>query len=103
MATLPLDTWIRLVVWMAIGLVIYFVYGRHHSVLGTQVSSGENGWSRPGGRFVGCVKAATTHRRAVSFSHFDRIWESEAPAEPIHFPQITDWLGRSLGPGTESR
>ena len=33
---------------------------------------------------------------AVSFSHFDRIWESEAPAEPLHFPQITDWLGRSL-------
>ena len=28
--------------------------------------------------------------------HFDRIWEGEAPAEPLHFPQITDWLGRSL-------
>ena len=26
MATLPLDTWIRLVVWMVIGLVIYFAY-----------------------------------------------------------------------------
>ncbi len=33
MCTLPRDTWIRLVVWMAIGLVIYFVYGVHHSVL----------------------------------------------------------------------
>ena len=36
MATLPRDTWIRLVVWMVIGLVIYFVYGAHHSVLGSR-------------------------------------------------------------------
>jgi APA family basic amino acid/polyamine antiporter len=36
MATLPLDTWIRLVVWMVIGLVIYFLYGAQHSVLGAQ-------------------------------------------------------------------
>jgi APA family basic amino acid/polyamine antiporter len=39
MLTLPIDTWIRLVVWMAIGLVIYFSYGMHHSVLGATKSS----------------------------------------------------------------
>jgi APA family basic amino acid/polyamine antiporter len=33
MAGLPLDTWLRLIIWMAIGLVVYFTYGRRHSVL----------------------------------------------------------------------
>ncbi len=31
MAGLPLDTWIRLFIWLAIGLAIYVFYGRHHS------------------------------------------------------------------------
>jgi APA family basic amino acid/polyamine antiporter len=33
MAMLPPSTWTRLIVWMAIGLVIYFSYGCHHSKL----------------------------------------------------------------------
>ncbi|MCX6144819.1 MAG: amino acid permease [Ignavibacteriales bacterium] len=31
MASLPFDTWLRLIVWLVIGLVIYFTYGRYHS------------------------------------------------------------------------
>jgi APA family basic amino acid/polyamine antiporter len=33
MALLPIDTWMRLFVWLFLGLVIYFLYGRSHSVL----------------------------------------------------------------------
>ena len=33
MASLAVDTWIRFVVWLVIGLVVYLGYGRRHSVL----------------------------------------------------------------------
>lgn len=31
MVSLPFDTWLRLIIWLIIGMVIYFTYGRHHS------------------------------------------------------------------------
>jgi basic amino acid/polyamine antiporter, APA family len=34
MLSLPSETWLSVVVWFVIGLVIYFLYGRNHSLLG---------------------------------------------------------------------
>ena len=36
MLALPFDTWMRLIIWMLIGVVIYFTYSRKHSHLNTQ-------------------------------------------------------------------
>ncbi|HET9320867.1 MAG TPA: amino acid permease [Bryobacteraceae bacterium] len=33
MVSLPLETWVRFFAWLAIGLVIYFTFGRHRSAL----------------------------------------------------------------------
>jgi APA family basic amino acid/polyamine antiporter len=40
MYSLPGDTWIRLLVWLAIGLAIYFLYGKSHSRIGSTAASG---------------------------------------------------------------
>lgn len=37
MFSLPAENWYRLFGWLAIGLVIYFLYGRYHSVLGHEL------------------------------------------------------------------
>jgi APA family basic amino acid/polyamine antiporter len=39
MIALPVLTWIRFFVWLAIGLAIYFLYGRNHSALARPLST----------------------------------------------------------------
>jgi APA family basic amino acid/polyamine antiporter len=39
MFSLPADNWLRLAVWLAIGMVIYFLYGRHHSVMANTLNA----------------------------------------------------------------
>ena len=39
MFSLPAENWLRLVVWLALGFVIYFGYGRHHSVLARRAAA----------------------------------------------------------------
>ena len=36
MYSLPIDTWLRLIIWMAIGMLIYFTYSIRHSLLRNQ-------------------------------------------------------------------
>lgn len=40
MNSLPLDTWIRLIDWMCLGLVLYFAYSYRHSNLGKEGNGG---------------------------------------------------------------
>ncbi|MGW0183273.1 amino acid permease [Nocardia sp. NPDC003345] len=41
MLNLSVETWLRFVVWMLLGLVMYFAYGRRHSLLGRTASEQE--------------------------------------------------------------
>ncbi len=43
MAGLPWATWERLIIWLGLGLVIYFVYGRTHSKVGRGFGGGNGG------------------------------------------------------------
>jgi APA family basic amino acid/polyamine antiporter len=43
MTGLPVETWWRFVIWLAIGAVIYFSYGRRHSRLGRQNAEAASG------------------------------------------------------------
>ena len=41
MTKLPGETWIRFVVWLALGMIMYYFYGRHHSLLQRAIKRGE--------------------------------------------------------------
>ena len=43
MFSLPPENWARLFIWLAIGFVIYFAYGRHHSVISRQAAPKSGG------------------------------------------------------------
>ncbi|OJF13155.1 amino acid permease [Couchioplanes caeruleus] len=49
MSDLPWDTWVRFVAWLAVGLLIYFLYGYRNSRLRHE-DTGTPGWARGEGR-----------------------------------------------------
>lgn len=59
MLSLPADNWYRLFGWLAIGLVIYFSYGRRHSILGKELRGeiSTHGVT-PAGMIDGAIKGA---------------------------------------------
>ena len=48
MTDLPFDTWVRFVVWLVLGVIIYFAYGYKHSKvrLAAQAGDGTPGWAK---------------------------------------------------------
>ncbi len=47
MASLPLETWLRFLVWLVIGLTIYISYSRHHSEFGARPRTAANAEALP--------------------------------------------------------
>jgi APA family basic amino acid/polyamine antiporter len=46
MFSLPSANWLRLFIWMSVGILIYFLYGRHHSVMARQRAAEHLGHSK---------------------------------------------------------
>ncbi|MFN2577464.1 MAG: amino acid permease [Pyrinomonadaceae bacterium] len=61
MFSLPAENWYRLIIWLLIGLVIYFAYGRRHSVMAKHTAHeiASHGLS-PAGQAVGDPDAPTS-------------------------------------------
>ncbi len=98
MVFLPMDTWIRLLVWMLIGMDIYLVYGAKHSHLGNGTTS------RKGmkvARYTGMalsillVVAGLLHQYTVGFDTDRTLLYISIIFAAVHLGLFSSKLGRS--------
>ncbi len=97
MVFLPMDTWIRLIVWMLIGMDIYLVYGAKHSHLGNGTA---NRKGMKTARIVGlvlCVMlaiAGVLHQYTVGFETDRTLYYVSVAFAAIHLFIYGSKLGR---------
>jgi APA family basic amino acid/polyamine antiporter len=98
MVFLPMDTWIRLIVWMLIGMDIYLVYGAKHSKLG----NGTN--NRKGmkvARFTGLALSVLLiivgflHQYSIGFDASRTLFYISLVFAVIHFGVFGRKIGRT--------
>jgi APA family basic amino acid/polyamine antiporter len=98
MVFLPMDTWIRLLVWMLIGLDIYLVYGAKHSHLGNGTT---NRKGMKMARTTGIALAILLgivgflHQNSVGFDTDRTLFYISVAFAAIHIVLYASKLGRS--------
>ena len=98
MVFLPMDTWIRLLVWMLIGLDIYLVYGAKHSHLGNGT---DNRKGMKIARYTGLglagllIIAGLLHQYTVGFDTDRTLLYISVVFALIHFVVFGRKLGRT--------
>jgi APA family basic amino acid/polyamine antiporter len=97
MVFLPMDTWIRLLVWMLIGLDIYLVYGAKHSHLGNGT---DNRKGMKMARYTGIVLAVLLaivgflHQNSVGFNADKTLLYISLAFAVVHLGLYASKLGR---------
>ncbi|HEV7782130.1 MAG TPA: amino acid permease [Chitinophagaceae bacterium] len=97
MVFLPMDTWIRLLLWMLIGLDIYLVYGAKHSHLGNKTDSRKGmKMARTTGIILAVLLAGVgfLHQNTVGFNADKTLLYISLAFAVIHIGLYASKLGR---------
>lgn len=98
MVFLPMDTWIRLLVWMLIGMDIYLVYGAKHSLLGNGT---DNRKGMRIARYTGLalsgllIVVGFLHQKSVGFDSDRTLFYISLAFAVVHLAVFIRKLGRT--------